>query len=79
MDGGVPQQPAGILCDVLCSTPISRRWSTGKQWVGVARPSQRVGKRFHELPQAKCGELKDCVEGEIIGYRVRGGDSRLWC
>ena len=66
------QQPTGIQSEKLCGAPTPRRWSTGRRGVGVARPSQQVGKQYHVLPWAKLGELWGRVEGVRGGSRVRG-------
>ena len=43
--------------------------------VGVARPAQRVGGRFHALSRAECGEMQDRVEGARWLIILRDGYS----
>ena len=79
LDRGVLQQPAGLQHDMRCGAPISRRWSAGRRGAGVARQAQLVEERVHVISQAERGGLRDHVEGNRCGGRVRGGNIRMWC
>ena len=65
------QQPGGIRCELRCGAPILHQWSTGSSGAGVVRPAQKVGYLVHALPRAKCGEMRDRVEGITGGVSLR--------
>ena len=74
-DGSVIQQPAGLRHEGRCDATIPRQCITGRCGVGVARPAQRVGDRFHALSRAGYGELRDQVEGVRGEANVRDSGS----